>query len=254
MSPYAIMDVFWGRQSVDARGRVDILNRAFANWLRMLHGQVAGGSDPIQSGLPIYPYQYDGYQGFRFSRDARALAYAGHSSDKIRFHDGARGVNSLEEAISGMLSAESEGDGLFVLGARGNGSGDSIPVQWTLDRSSPNELALTIGQYVRAGTWLAYSDDWAPGWTAEVDGVPAPVYRGNVAYKAIELPAGARKILFRYEAPFVKYAYAWFAFQSLLTGCAAFGLVVADLRRTIDGIAPNAAPEDSKKVQVQRAP
>lgn len=54
---------------------------------------------------------------------------------------------------------------------------------------------------------LVVSENWLPGWTAEVGGRPAPVRRANIAFQAVELPgAGVHDVELRYGAPAVRSA------------------------------------------------
>ncbi|MCC7008861.1 MAG: YfhO family protein [Acidobacteria bacterium] len=47
---------------------------------------------------------------------------------------------------------------------------------------------------------VVLSDAWAPGWTAYVDGRPAPILRANYAFRAVEVP-GTATVEFRYWPP-----------------------------------------------------
>jgi len=49
------------------------------------------------------------------------------------------------------------------------------------------------------GGWLVLNDVWHPWWNATVDGAPATIERANVAFRAVRLPPGARRIEFRFE-------------------------------------------------------
>ena len=48
---------------------------------------------------------------------------------------------------------------------------------------------------------LVLTDAWAPGWSATVDGDDAVVARANGLGRGVVLPAGARRVDFRYGAP-----------------------------------------------------
>jgi hypothetical protein len=47
--------------------------------------------------------------------------------------------------------------------------------------------------------WVVVVDAWDPGWHARVDGLPAPLQRANLAFRAVPVPAGRHTIelLFR---------------------------------------------------------
>lgn len=49
--------------------------------------------------------------------------------------------------------------------------------------------------------YLLLTDGFYPGWTATVDGAPAPILRANLMFRAVWLPQGEHQIEFRY-APF----------------------------------------------------
>lgn len=51
------------------------------------------------------------------------------------------------------------------------------------------------------GRWLLYRDVWHPAWKAWVNGVPVPVYRADLAYKAVPIQPGDQIVEFRFEIP-----------------------------------------------------
>ena len=50
-------------------------------------------------------------------------------------------------------------------------------------------------------TMLFHSENWMPGWSATVDGKPAPVVRAFAALQAVPLPAGEHSVTLRYRSP-----------------------------------------------------
>lgn len=46
--------------------------------------------------------------------------------------------------------------------------------------------------------YLVVATTWYPGWEATLDGAPAPLYRANLAFQAVEVPAGGGDVTLRY--------------------------------------------------------
>jgi hypothetical protein len=51
-----------------------------------------------------------------------------------------------------------------------------------------------------------YNDTWTPGWQAQLDGSPAPLYRVNHLFKGLALPPGSHRIDFVYDPPDMRIA------------------------------------------------
>ncbi len=50
-----------------------------------------------------------------------------------------------------------------------------------------------------APAYLVLADAHYPGWKASVDGAPTPIYRANLLFRALPVPAGESSVRFRFE-------------------------------------------------------
>ena len=65
---------------------------------------------------------------------------------------------------------------------------------------------------------LVISENWFPGWVAEVDGEPAEVRRANLTLQAVEIPsAGDHTVTLRFTAPTVRSALRLSIVASVIT-------------------------------------
>ncbi|MCZ7540480.1 MAG: YfhO family protein [Anaerolineae bacterium] len=106
-------------------------------------------------------------------------------------------------------------------GEGGRGAAASSPGSISLLKGYPAErrFHVTTG----APSYLVLAETWYPGWSATVDGAPAPILRANLAFQAVAVPAGKSEIVFRYrisnfEVGMVISAGALLAALALLLG------------------------------------
>jgi len=71
------------------------------------------------------------------------------------------------------------------------------PVDGRLVRFGRDEVAVEIDS--PAVGVLVLAEAYAPGWTAEVDGEPVVVFRANFHNRAVVVPAGPSRVVFRYR-------------------------------------------------------
>jgi uncharacterized membrane protein YfhO len=64
------------------------------------------------------------------------------------------------------------------------------------------------------GGFLLLADTFYPGWTATVDGKPAPIYRANISVRAVPLSPGSHRVRFHY-APASLYRGAIISLSAL---------------------------------------
>jgi len=76
-------------------------------------------------------------------------------------------------------------------------------VEWEMD--TPGHRRLTVRSSGPA--LLVVSENWFPGWEAEVDGRSVPVHRVNLTLQAVEIPGpGEHSVTLRFTAPSVRSA------------------------------------------------
>ena len=67
----------------------------------------------------------------------------------------------------------------------------------TWKERTPDRLALDVVAK-QAGVLVVADTDY-PGWEATVDGAPVPILRANLAFRAVEIPAGPHRVEFRFR-------------------------------------------------------
>ncbi len=77
---------------------------------------------------------------------------------------------------------------------------EESPIRVSTTSYAPGEIALTLSEPAPAGSALVVSENYYPGWTADVDGKAAAIGRVNHTLIGVELPAGARSVSLRFES------------------------------------------------------
>ncbi|MCC6839920.1 MAG: hypothetical protein IT230_07155 [Flavobacteriales bacterium] len=98
---------------------------------------------------------------------------------------------------------------------------EGIPPPDRLKRSTEDRITMagfdhdgiTLQTRTAHATFAVLQQAWYPGWTATVDGRPAPIIRANIACMGTVLPAGNHVLAFRYQKPIAP----WLLAISLLT-------------------------------------
>ncbi|MFO0796301.1 MAG: hypothetical protein U0804_02425 [Gemmataceae bacterium] len=79
------------------------------------------------------------------------------------------------------------------------------------------------------GGFLVLADVWYPGWVCRVDGAEVPVERANHAFRAVQLPAGAKEAVFTFEPR--SYRLGWWVSVATLALVGAAGVLRLTVRR-----------------------
>lgn len=184
---------------------------------------------------------YEGAQALSTARGGAEAVYAYPGLEKAWVVGSATVLEDDEAVLARILSGDFDPARELVVsrpapefvGALGDVSDEAATeaagvVAWEAADADYRRLRVTLD---RPGA-LIVSENWFPGWVAEVDGAPAEVHRVNVTLQAIALPsAGEHVIELRYTAPTVARALRISAVSALAVGLMLAAPLLARARR-----------------------
>ena len=144
------------------------------------------------------------------SQNGNAYVYRVDGAARVRFVRAARHVSTDAEAAARLLDLSFDPDREILLhdapdsvrptvAEAGDASSNTAATQAVVTREDPRQVV--IEAEAPADGFLLLADTFYPGWTAQVDGTPAPVYRANLSVRGIRLPKGRHEVRFMYDAP-----------------------------------------------------
>jgi hypothetical protein len=80
-------------------------------------------------------------------------------------------------------------------------SGAGVGEPGTVAGFAYSPAGVRVACEVQRSCFLVLAENWAEGWSARIDGVPATLYRVNYLQQAVRLPPGRHLVAFRYVAP-----------------------------------------------------
>jgi hypothetical protein len=148
----------------------------------------------------IGPWAAPPASGYRRSGEAEGLhVYENRSAlPRARLLGHALAARDEEEAVRLLSSPSFQPHTTAVLEATGplpSGGPAGGAVAW-IERS-PDRLALRVT--AERPSILVLSDTDYPGWEAALDGRETRLYRANLAFRAVEVPAGTHEVRFRFR-------------------------------------------------------
>jgi len=70
----------------------------------------------------------------------------------------------------------------------------ALGVQANVTSWAPGRMTIQLQPAAPQAAYLVVSENWYPDWTAQVDGKPAQVVRGDVSLITVPVPAGAKEV------------------------------------------------------------
>lgn len=124
----------------------------------------------------------------------------------------AEGLKHAEDGVLGntvVLEPDAEGRDAPAMSFQ-TAPGESVRI---VDQSDPERLLIEVN-LVEPGL-LVIADTYYPGWTAWVDGTPAPIYPANHLFRAVPVSPGTHRVELRYEPRSFRLGAALFAVAAL---------------------------------------
>ncbi|MGE0269153.1 MAG: hypothetical protein AB7S78_11945 [Candidatus Omnitrophota bacterium] len=79
-------------------------------------------------------------------------------------------------------------------------SNDRLSLSPIINFFSSNRIEIEVYNPSKQPIWLFYSDVWHPFWKVQVNHKDSPLYKADIAYKAVLLVPGTNKVLFYFSA------------------------------------------------------
>lgn len=184
---------YWNRGV--SRGRLDVvgiydpdLSSCFLCSPSFFDGQklehiYAGGDGDVYKVSDAMPRAYVVYQSERVASADAALARLTDTA-----FDPARAV-ILEQAVADSMAGSCQA-----------GTQEAAAQPYTTAEVVSHSLnSMTVRAVASQPGWLVVNESWDDGWTATVDGKPAPVVPGNYAFRTVCLPPGEHIIQMVYS-------------------------------------------------------
>ena len=169
-----------GLQASVSRGT----NSRNQNVLRIMNVKYLAWPQQAAGGPP-----YEGAQALSTARTSRGVeaVYAYPGLDKA-WIAGTAAVMDDDAALARILSLDFDPAREVLLAEPASSAQDPSvtgSVTWQLNDPDRRRLRVTT----TGSALLVVSENWFPGWVAEVDGEPADVHRANLTLQAVEIPS-----------------------------------------------------------------
>jgi hypothetical protein len=189
---------------------------------------------------------FDGYRLNFPQMHPATLKISGVTEDKIQFFELADIISPDDNIASKITNAEYKGDIIFLSPLEKNKNmspvnssfstknylslNKRLHLPYQVPQFDSNNIEIVADANKIEPAWLLYSDVWHPFWRATINGKETPVYKTNLAYKAVKLEPGLNKVHFYFKSKLMSTLYFIFGLNALcwliiilyLTGKTAF--------------------------------
>jgi hypothetical protein len=218
---YSTTNAFVFKDEISNQFRNDFWLLPFDNYMRAYWGQSNHDLSTKPTALS-FGFRMEFPQGH-----PAALKISGVTEDKIQLFSQAYLVSSDDSIAALITDADYKGDIIFLSPLKNLQETSSVSSGHNLSSDKRLRLPYQVGQFDannieittningNESAWLLYSDVWHPLWRATVNGKETPVYKANLAYKAVKLDKGVNKIHFFFKSKLIAALYFIFNLNAL---------------------------------------
>ncbi len=227
---YSPVHAFLFKDQLGNPFRTDFWMLPLDNYMRAYWGQDINDLTIKPKGL-VHRSETE-YPRFDFpDKHPAILKISGITEDKIQFFSQAVFLSSADDIVSKITDPDYTGDILFLTPLERSGQNNSaasfthsgydlsankrLHFAYQIDRFDCNHIVVSTDVGDAVSAWLLYSDAWHPLWRATVNGKNTPVYKANLAYKAVKLDKGFNEVHFYFKSGFINFFHYVIGINSL---------------------------------------
>lgn len=172
-----------------------------------------------------------------------AMQISGITADKIRFYKNSYWVEDVQHLADVLTNSSYKGGRLFLsetsqpdvilsnkilkwsseMDLTGD---DRIDLAYEIVNFDSNSLDVQVINSAVTPLWMVYSDVWHPDWRVTVNDLSVPIYRAQMAYKAVKIQPGRNYVRWEFYRPKIAFLTRLVGLNSLFWVLSTVWLVV----------------------------
>ncbi|HEX9161198.1 MAG TPA: hypothetical protein VF980_05785, partial [Thermoanaerobaculia bacterium] len=157
-------------------------------WTRRLNVLSAAGATAIVTPDAIQSPLVDVVKTVRGASGAPLYVYRNRASRPARFAATSVVIRDDAQAFSRLSSLPFDANTVILSDGIAAAGQPRVPATVRIVGRTDNEWSAEVE--APCGGWVVFAETWFPGWRVRVDGAERPLVRADVAFSAVQVPAG----------------------------------------------------------------
>ncbi|MDD5440385.1 MAG: YfhO family protein, partial [Candidatus Omnitrophica bacterium] len=137
---------------------------------------------------------------YKLDRDGALITYSSYLP-RIKLYADYRVLPDIFKARDILMNPSFDIYRTVVTDAKPSLSASPAPIRNAVKIVAATDERITATVDAERSALLVLNENYSAGWTASVDGNKVKIYRSDIAFKAVEVPAGKHSVVFRYRTP-----------------------------------------------------